>query len=292
VELSVAAERPLLVIAPEIQGAALALLLTNRERKVLAVKAPRAIGQQPRAIEELALITGARAFSRARGDLLADVTTADLGAARQAWCVAGQAGLLGGRGSRAAVRARLAEVQGELARADSDDAREKIRDRIGRLAGVAAIVRVGGVTEGERKERKQRVENAIAAGRAGLRAGVVPGGGAALIAAASAIDAIDLTGEEAVGAGFLARALEEPLRTMAANAGFSSSAIVHAARRRAPAEAYDLLSQGWVDPWQAGLVDPLLVLTEALTRSVSLVGTAMMIEAMVRRAEPEMALTP
>jgi chaperonin GroEL len=190
------------------------------------------------------------------------------------------------------VRARLAEVQRELERADSDDARTKVRERIGRLAGVAAIVRISGATESERKERKQRVETAIAAGRAALRGGTVPGGGASLVAAARDVEALGLTGDEAVGAGFLARALEEPLRAMAENAGLSAAEILHAARVRAPEEAFDLLGQQWVDPWSRGLVDPLLLLTEALERSVSLVGTAMMIETMVRGPQPETSLTP
>lgn len=297
VELCVAAgQRPLLVIAPEIQGAALALLLANRDHdlkpRVLAVKAPSATGQQPRAIEDIAVLVGARVFSRARGDAASDLTIASLGSARQAWATTGQAGLLGGGGSRAARRARLAEVQRELERADSDDAREKIRERIGRLAGVAAIVRVSGRTESERQEQQQRVTAAIAAGRAALRGGVVPGGGVSLVAAARAIAALGLTGEEAVGARFLAGALEEPLRVMASNAGLSAPSILHAARSRAPGEAFDLLGQQWVDPWQSGLVDPLLVLLEALERSVSLVGTAMMIETMVRGPQPEVSLAP
>lgn len=288
----VAGRRPLLVIAPEITGPALALLLANRERGLLAVKAPVAIGQQTRAIEDLAVITSARLFSRARGDDLSGVALDDLGAARQAWSTTGQAGLVGGRGSRAAIGARLAEVLGELARATEDDARAKIRERAGRLAGVAAIVRVSGRTDGERSERKRQVESAVAAGRAALRGGTVPGGGTALVAAAAAIDRLGLSGEVAVGAGFLARALEEPLRVMAANAGLESPAILHAARSRAPKEVFDLLAQRWVDPWESGLVDPLLVLLEALERSVSLVGTAMMIETMVRRPRPEVSLAP
>lgn len=293
VELCLAAgRRPLLVIAPEITGAALALLLANRERGLLAVKAPAATSQQARAIAELAIITGARLFSRARGDDRSGVTIADLGSARQAWSTTGQAGLVGGRGLRSAIGARLAEVLGELARATEEDAQAKVRERAGRLAGVAVIVRASGRTDGERTERKRRLESAVAAGRAAMRGGTVPGGGMSLVAAAAAIDRLGLSSEEAVGAGFLARALEEPLRVMAANAGLSSPAILHAARSRAPAEVFDLLRRQWVDPWQSGLVDPLIVLLEALDRSVSLVGTAMMIETMVRGPKPEVSIAP
>src|SRR5262249_54863609 len=194
---------------------------------LLAVKAPPSSGAHDGALEEVALMVGARFLRLAQGDRLRDLQLADLGAARQAWATHGMTGVIGGGGDRAAIRARLAEVQAELERAENDDARATLRDRIGRLAGIAAIVRVGGRTTRERDERKLRVEAAIASGRAALREGVVPGGGCGLIFAAHAIERLGLAGDEAVGARLLARALEAPLRSIADNAGVENATIVH-----------------------------------------------------------------
>jgi chaperonin GroEL len=291
-DYAVEAKRPLLIIAPSLQEAALAVLVANRERGLLAVKAPPSSGVQDRALDEIALLVGARFLRRAQGDRLRDLQPADLGTARQAWATRGMTGVIGGRGDRAAIRARLAEVRAELERAENDDARATLRDRIGRLAGIAAIVRVGGRTTRERDERKLRIETAIASGRAALREGVVPGGGGGLIFAARAIEQLDLAGDEAVGARLLARALEAPLRAIADNAGVENATIVYDAHRYSPDLVYDAVRREWVDPWGSGILDAFLVLRRVIETSVSSAVTTLLTETLVRSPAPSMAATP
>jgi chaperonin GroEL len=291
-ELASSAGRSLVLIAPEVRDAALAILIANRERGILAVKPPEPGGQKERAIEEIALISGARLQRRARNDRLRDVKLADLGSTRQAWATRGLAGLFGARGDREAIRVRLGDVRSELERASDDDARDKLRARIGRLAGIAAIVRVGGQTESEQKELEQRVESAVAAGRAALREGVVPGGGCALIAAAKAVSALDLTGDERVGAQLLARSLEEPLRVIAINAGIDDSPLVHNAYERGPDAVFDVLHRTWVDPWQSGILDATSILRQVIELSVSSAVTTLFTDTLVRSPTPANALTP
>lgn len=289
---AVKAGRPLLIVAPAVHEAALAVLVANRERGLLAVKAPPSSGERDGALEDVALLVGARLLRQVRGDRLRDLQPADLGAARQAWATRGMTGVIGGRGDRAAIRARLAAVRRELERADNDDERGKLRDRIGRLAGIAAIVRVGGRTTNERDERKRRVEAAIASGRAALRGGVVPGGGCALIAAARAVERMDLGGDEAVGARLLARALEAPVRAIATNAGVDAAPVVHDAYRFAPDLVYDAIRKEWRDPWADGILDAALVLRRAIEIGVSSAVTTVRTETLVRSPEPAMASTP
>ncbi len=291
-ECASAVGRPLFIVAPGMHDAAVGVLVANRERGLLAVKAPEPVGQRDRAIEEIALIAGARLMCRARGDRMKDLQLSDLGSARQAWATRSMSGFVGARGERSAIRRRIAEVQSELARAEDDDTRKKLRDRISRLSGIAAIVRVGGQTESEREDLKHRVESAVASGRAALREGVVPGGGCALIAAARAIEQLDLGGDEAVGARALARALQEPLRVIATNSGVDASPIVQNAYRLVPDFAYDAVRREWVDPWRTGLLEPSLVLRHVIETSVSSALTVLFTEVLVRSAQPPVARLP
>jgi chaperonin GroEL len=196
------------------------LLVVNRERGVLdgavGVKAP-SFGSQPTAIlEDIAAITGGRCVRQDSHARLADATIDDLGAARQAWATRSAFGILGGRGSRAAIRQRITGARAEL-RTVGDHAytAEEIRDRIGKLAGTAAIIRVGAATGTEQEDLKLRIEAAVKAARVALRDGVVPGGGAALVACIPAVDAMDVCGDEAAGSRALAQALPEPMRAIA-----------------------------------------------------------------------------
>jgi chaperonin GroEL len=291
-ERAFGAGRPLLIIAPEVHDAALAVLIANREHGLLAVKAPTPGDQEERAIEEIALIVGASLQRRARGDHLNNVQLSDLGSARQAWATRGMAGLLGARGDRDAIRDRLTEVRLELDWATEEDARIKLRDRIGRLSGIGVILRVGGHTKSERQERAQRIDAAISSGRAALRCGVVPGGGCALIAAARAASNQELPGDELVGARLFARALEEPLRVIAANAGVDASPVVHEAYRLTPNFVYDAVRKDWVNPWEAGILDALLVLRQVIEISVSSAVTTLRTNTLVRGPAPATSRTP
>lgn len=289
VEACVAAgERSLLVIAPEFRDAALALLLVNRERGVLAqtlaVLAPSIGAQRTGILQDIAVATGGRCLRQELGDRLERVTLDDLGRARQAWASRNAFAILGPQGSRSAIRARLTELRGELRTADNDPfVLGKLRERIGKLSGAAAVIRVGAPTPGEQEELKTRIEAAVQVARLALRDGVVPGGGAALLGCVPAIEALELAGDEAAGAQILAHALAEPLRAIVANAGFEPGAILHEARRRGPNWAFDVVRRAWVDVWETGLVDSLAATQAALEAGASAGAMALTTEALVRR---------
>jgi chaperonin GroEL len=296
-----AGERRLLVIAPEVGAAALGLLIVNRERGMLdgalAVRAPGTGEQRARILEDIAVATGGRAFLTAAGARLADVTIADLGRARQAWAMEKTFGILGGRGGKAAIRRRITEAKTELRALTGDDeadARRRIRERIGKLAGTAAIIHVGAPTESARVELRARIEAAVMAAQAALREGVVPGGGGALLACVAALEQLadELSGDEALGVRLLARALPAPMRAIAANAGIDASAVFGNARSGQSGWTYDVLRRGWVDAWDGGIIDPLPVVLAALEGSVSAAVMALTTDVLIRHKRPIAAKTP
>lgn len=296
-----AGERTLLIVAPEIRDSAVGLLVVNRERGVLdgavAVKAPSFGPQRTRILEDIAVITGGRCVGQDRQERLADVTIDDLGKARQAWATRFAFGILGGQGSKAAIRHRVAEARAELATVEDDAyTSEKIKERIGKLAGTAAIIRVGAPSKSEQEDLKLRVEAAVRSARSALRDGVVPGGGAALLACIPALEAMPVTGDEAVGTSALVHALAEPMRTILGNAGLDVSSTVHEARRRGANQVrecvFDVVERQWVDRWSGGIVDPLAVALAALETSVGTAALALTSEVLVRRKNPPTALDP
>ncbi|MGE3267752.1 MAG: chaperonin GroEL, partial [Chloroflexota bacterium] len=269
-----AGERNLLIIAPDVKDAAIALLVLNRQRgqfdHVMAVKAPHFGDQRAGILDDLAVITGGRAFLEDRHERLEDITLDDLGRARQTWITYSHFGILGGRGDRSAVRARIAELKPQIRHFDKDEwSRDRVKERIGKLAGLAATIKVGAATPSDRDELKLRVEAAVVSARAGATEGVVPGGGAALLACIPALESLPLTGDEAYGVKILARALSEPMRAIVRNAGLEPAAIVASARQRGPGWTYDTLGGAWVNTWKAGLLDPLPVTLAALEAAVS-----------------------
>jgi chaperonin GroEL len=285
-----------MVVAPEIKDSAVGLLVVNRERGVLdsvvAVRAPSAGTQRMRILDDLAVITGGRCISIDRGDRLADVTIDDLGRARQAWATRFAFGILGGRGSKGAIRQRILEAKAELGAVERDDVftREKIQERIGKLAGTAAVIHVGASTTAEQAELKLRIEAGVTSGRAALKDGVVPGGGAAMLACVAALEAIQATGDEGVGIRSLAHALAEPMRALVGNAGIEAGPIVDRARQSAL--AYDVVRREWVDPWSAGLVDPLPVVLAALETAVSTAMMAVIADVLIRRTNAPLTTRP
>lgn len=292
-----AGERTLLVVAPAIKEAALALLVANRERDrfdhIMAVKAPHFGDQRAGILDDLAAITGGRCIMEDRHERLEDLTLADLGRARQAWATYSHFGILGGRGDRAAMRARIAVLKRELADADDDDwTRDRLKERIGRLAGLAAQIKVGAATAGDRDELKLRVEAAVTAARAAVQEGVVPGGGAALLACRPAVVGLALAGDEQVGAEIVARALAEPMRALARNAGYEPSAAVAEAARRGPAWALDTVRGAWVDTWKAGLLDPLAVTAAAVEAAVSAAAVAVTSDVLIHRTDAPLSVQP
>jgi chaperonin GroEL len=290
-----AGDRALLVVAPEVRDSAAGLLIVNRQQGklegALAVRAPAPdpnnAGRRAEILEDIAVATGGRCISQRLGRRLEDVTVDDLGCARQAWATAHTFAILGPRGDRAAIRERVAAIRAELAALGDDEHRRRdLRERIGKLSGAAALIRVGAPSDQARAELVPRVEAALKAAQLALAEGGVPGGGAALLVAARAAEALELPGDEAVGARLLAAALAEPLRAIAANAGLDPEPIVHEARRRGPVWAFDAARRAWVDPWDDGPVDPLAVVLAALETGVSAAAAAITGEVLVRRRRP------
>jgi chaperonin GroEL len=296
-EVCVAAgERNLFIVAPEIGDAAVGLLTLNRERGVLdgamAVRAPSMGEQRAAILEDLAILTGGRCVSHMRSERLADVTLADLGQARQAWATRVGFGILGGAGSKERIRQRLVETRAELRGVPKADVFKttKLQERIGKLAGTSAIVRVGAPTTGEQAELKVRVEAAIHSARSALQDGVVPGGGAALLASSAALCGIELDTDAAFGVSVLARALAAPLRAILSNAGQDAASIVEHTRRGAL--VYDVLRREWVDPWTSGLLDPLAVVRTALEASVSIAAVGLTADVLVHRPDAPVSTLP
>jgi chaperonin GroEL len=283
-----AGERGLLIVAPEVRDSAIGLLVANRERglldSVIAVRAPSVGTQRTRILEDLAVITGGHFYAHDRGDRLADVTLENLGRARQAWATRVAFGILGGGGNKASIRQRIAEARAELSTVPHDDAftSTKIHERIGKLAGLTAIIRVGAPSQAEQEDLKLRIEAAVKSARLALEHGVVPGGGAAMLACVPALEGIDVAGDEGVGVRALAHAMVEPMRAIVANAGFESGAIVEHARCRG-GQVYDVVRRQWVDPWATMLVDPAVVSQTALESSVSMAALALSAEVLVHR---------
>lgn len=291
-----AGERNLFVVAPEISDSVVGLLTVNRERGVLehamAVRAPSVGEQRIRILEDLAVVTGARCISQSRGDRLADVRIDDLGRARQAWASSVAFGILGGAGTKARIRERMAEARAELRQVPKTDVftTSKIQERIGKLAGTSVMVRVGAATPGEQAERKLRVEAAIRSARAALSSGVVPGAGAALLRCIPALESMPITGQERIGVIALADSLTKPMGVIVRNAGFEAEPLL--ARARACCAVFDVRGGQWVDPWERGLVDPLEVVRTALEVSVSSAAVALTTDVLVHRKHPPVTVEP
>ncbi|HLF79214.1 MAG TPA: chaperonin GroEL, partial [Dehalococcoidia bacterium] len=265
----------LLIIAEDVDGEALATLAVNKLRgtiNVVGVKAPGFGDRRKENLGDLAALTGGTVISEELGRRLDSTEIEDLGRARRAVIAKDDTTIVEGHGTREAIDARIGQIKAALETTTSDWDREKLQERLGKLAGSVAVIKVGAATEVELKERKHRVEDALSATRAAIEEGIVPGGGVALINALSAIENTDLEGDERTGIVILRRALEEPLRRIAINAGQDGSVIVQEVKTLSAGQGYDAARDEFGNMLERGIIDPLKVTRSALENAVSIAG--------------------
>ncbi|HWQ28831.1 MAG TPA: chaperonin GroEL [Dehalococcoidia bacterium] len=265
----------LLIICDDCEGEALATLAVNKLRgtlNVCAVKAPGFGDRRKDNLGDIAVLTGAQVISEELGRKLDSVQVEDLGRARKVIVSKEETTIVEGKGDPKAIQARIAQIKSALETTTSDWDREKLQERLGKLAGSVAVIKVGAATEVELKEKKHRVEDALSATRAAVEEGIVSGGGVALINAQPALDKLKLEGDEQTGVNILRRALEEPLRRIAINAGKDGSVIVQRVKELKVGEGYDALRDEFGNMQKKGIIDPLKVTRAALENAVSIAG--------------------
>jgi chaperonin GroEL len=288
-------EKKLLYIAGDISGEAMATLVANKQQgvmEIVAVKAPGFGERRFRILEDIAIVTGGKVVKEDAGDLIENVTFEHFGHARRVWCNKDYFTIVEGAGLPADVRKRISQVKLEIQTMTDDYERGKMRERLGKLTGGLAMLRIGAPTDIERDEKKLQAEDAVVSTRLAVEGGLVAGGGTALLACIPAVRALDLPGDEAMGVEILARALEAPTRQILVNGGFPPNPIVAELLKTNEGRGFDVIAGEFVNMWDAGIIDPLLVVRAALQTALSTAVMALTTDALVRKSDPFQSTTP
>ena len=279
-----AISKKIVIIGEDIEKEALATLVVNKLKgtlNCLAVKAPGFGNRRKEMLEDMAILTGGMVITEEKGRKLDSVTVEDLGRARRVVANKDNTTIVEGKGSQELIKGRVKQIKAQVEETKSDYDREKLQERLAKLAGGVGVVKVGAPTEVELKEKKRRVEGALAATRAAAEEGTLPGGGVALINALPALEKLSLEGDEATGANIIRQALEEPLRQLAANAGQEGAVVLARVRNSEPGFGYDVVKEEYGNMEEKGIIDPLKVARTALQNAFSIAAMVLVTEALV-----------